>query len=151
MCFRRYYIATKGFLCIKNKFCCDSCKILCVISKSLDKHGKISYNKCVSYKIQNLLIKSRKRKMGTKRNMRSILFTLVIMAVLILLIFIPVSAADEEAAKTSTDSISANNTIFTTSSQILPNGVYRIFNWSSLQSLKVEGYGITNNTNVFCE
>lgn len=83
--------------------------------------------------------------------MRSILFTLVIMAVLILLIFIPVSAADEEAAKTSTDSISANNTSFTTSSQILPNGVYRIFNWSSLQSLKVEGYGITNNTNVFCE
>ena len=89
--------------------------------------------------------------MGTKRNMRCILFTLVIMAVLILLIFIPVSAADEEAAKTSTDSISANNTIFTTSSQILPNGVYRIFNWSSLQSLKVEGYGTTNNTNVFCE
>lgn len=90
--------------------------------------------------------------MGKTKALRSTLFTLVIMAVLILLIIIPVSAADDKAAEATNDSLEVANAVSTTTSdQILPDGVYRICNKSTLQSLKVEGYGIANGTNVYAD
>lgn len=87
--------------------------------------------------------------MGKTKALRSTLFTLVIMAVLILLIIIPVSAADDGAAEATNDNLEVANTVSTTTSdQVLSDGVYRIYNRSSLQNLQVEGYGIASGTNV---
>ncbi len=92
--------------------------------------------------------------MGRSNRIHPAIFTLVIMAILILLITLPVSAADvadtEEQISTNSTSIEAASDIARTteSNQILPNGVYRIYNQNNFKSLMVEGYGITNNTNV---
>ena len=92
--------------------------------------------------------------MGRSNRIHSAIFTLVIMAILILLITLPVSAADVadtgEQISTNSMSVEAASDIARTtdSNQILPNGVYRIYNQNNFKSLMVEGYGITNNTNV---
>lgn len=87
--------------------------------------------------------------MGKTKALHSTLFTLVVMAILILLIIIPVSAADDEAAEATNDSLEVANVVSTTTSdQVLPDGVYRIYNYSTYENLQVEGYGIANGTNV---
>lgn len=79
--------------------------------------------------------------MGSKKVTRWICFTVMIMTVLILLLIIPVSANEERMTNDTTSNDGVDNlstTSLTDSDQILPDGVYRIYNWSSLQSLTVD-------------
>jgi len=70
----------------------------------------------------------------------SVLLSVLFVVFLAILSTTPIYATDEtnmSESVTSMADISSNDSADT---QILPNGVYRIYNWSTLENLSVENY-----------
>ncbi|MGM9642527.1 MAG: Ig-like domain-containing protein [Eubacteriales bacterium] len=89
--------------------------------------------------------------MKAKKLSFSVLLSILFVVFLAILSTTPISATDETNMSESVTSMTDVSSNANADTQVLPNGVYRIYNWSTLENLSVENYGIDNYTNVYCK